>query len=167
MATTRTPRAKAAPAADDTKLFALCDRFEALEEEANAAWKALPEEQAEQIGDEVIAQQNQLAGEICGLVAHTPAGILRKLRAVAVCAPHLTRADDISNTDDLLIASALQDALGTPAPRPTPELFRSARARRDEATKLCLEALRLRKNAEDAQIRADLLTRRILSLRVL
>lgn len=166
MSNSRPCARRKAPPAEDAELSRLCDRFEALEKEANAAWATKPQEEAEQIAKATIAGQNELAAQICSRPARTPAGVVRKLRTIAVCSPHLAEARDNGNPDDLLIASALLDALGAPAPRPPVDLFRTAHARWFLALRLAAEALEARRKAEGQLAEAEAKLRRAAELGV-
>lgn len=153
------------PPAEEVELFLLCDRFEALEREAIAARSAgLSEEKADRVADSCDERQRPIVAEICGRPARTASGIVRKLRAIAVYAPFLVNLERDTTTEDLLIASVLRDALGLEAERPAPELFRSARAQKDYALKLCAKVACAQSRARAERASADALLIQFLNL---
>lgn len=155
------------PPAEDAELCDLCSHFAALERRAVAAAKSdLPPEEVSRIETACDEEQGSLAARICAMPAATPAGILAKLRALAVYSPAMVELDprEMQGAEDLFIGSVLRDVLGAAAARPEPDRFRTAHARRALAQRLAAEALDARRQAEGQIAKAEAKLRRAAEL---
>ncbi len=152
----RPPKPPAPEPNPDAELIRLCDEFIALEQAAIAGWNALgaESEQAEANAEAVTKQQEPLVTAIGGTPAHTDAGIVAKLRAIAVYGPSLLKPD-VALVEDLLLASALRDAVGIAVARPGPEQFQSARVRNRAMVEACATSLEAQWKARGYQTEAD------------